>query len=129
MIQYGTHSRRRRSVEEKHAKVDDRNELKVKFQALGKNFDILLKRNRRLFSPHFKVEVLGKHGSLKLAHDMEKCHYRGEVTNHNKSHVSLSNCNGLVSTNYSDPILKIFNGYHGIIRQMSLSAYVFKNLL
>lgn len=85
--------RMRRSHDE-----DDNEEVHYRVPAFGNDFHLHLIRNRRLLAPHFKVEVIGRHGQVMKRHTMENCHYVGRLKDRSKTTVALSNCQGLVST-------------------------------
>ena len=76
----------------------DKEEVHYKVSAFGNNLHLHLKRNRRLLTPGFKVEVIGKNGRVMKRHTMESCHYVGRLKARSRSTVAISNCNGLVST-------------------------------
>ena len=75
----------------------DNEEVHYKVSAFGKNLHLQLKRNKRLLAPHFKVEVIGKHGRVMKRHIMENCHYVGALKDRSRTTVAISNCQGLVS--------------------------------
>lgn len=73
--------------------------MNVKFNALGKEFNLDLKINKRLLAPNFHVETLDHEGNIMDHHKLNKnCFYSGTIKNEVKGMVSLSNCNGLVSS-------------------------------
>ena len=71
--------------------------MNIKFNALGKKFDLNLEQNKKLLSPTFKVETLDENSEAIHSHSMRNCYYEGSVGNHSKSMVAVSTCNGLVS--------------------------------
>lgn len=90
---------RLRRSSDKEDEVDSE-EVHYKLSAFGNNLHLHLKRNRRLLTPSFKVEVIGKNGRVMKRHAMENCHYVGRLKAKSRSTVAISNCNGLVSTSY-----------------------------
>lgn len=90
---------RLRRSSDKEDEVDSE-EVHYKLSAFGNNLHLHLKRNRRLLTPSFKVEVIGKNGKIMKRHAMENCHYVGRLKAKSRSTVAISNCNGLVSTSY-----------------------------
>lgn len=94
-VHFTNHERFKRYSEtdrkEKHRSMN------VRFNALGKKFNLDLKLNKRLLSPNFHIETLGNEGKIIHRHTIENCFYSGHLKNENGSLVSVSNCNGLVS--------------------------------
>lgn len=85
---------RLRRSSDKEDEVDSE-EVHYKLSAFGNNLHLHLKRNRRLLTPSFKVEVIGKNGKIMKRHAMENCHYVGRLKAKSRSTVAISNCNGL----------------------------------
>ena len=75
--------------------------LFYRLSAYGKHFHLNLTLNPHLVSKHFTVEYWGK-GGMEWRHNMvDNCHYVGFLQNqHSTTRVALSNCKGLVSTNF-----------------------------
>ena len=61
---------RLRRSSDKEDEVDSE-EVHYKLSAFGNNLHLHLKRNRRLLTPSFKVEVIGKNGRVMKRHAME----------------------------------------------------------
>jgi len=73
----------------------DNEEVHYKVSAFGNILHLQLKRNKRLLTPHFKVEVIGKHGRVMKRHTMENCHFVGALKDRSRTTVAISNCQGL----------------------------------
>lgn len=84
--------RMRRAVGSAHE-----DEMQYKVSAFGNDFHLHLKRNKRLLTPNFKVEVIGKDGNVMKRHAMENCHFVGRLKDKSRTKVAVSNCEGLVS--------------------------------
>lgn len=87
--------------------------LFYRLSAYGKHFHLNLTLNPHLVSKHFTVEYWGK-GGLEWRHNMvENCHYVGFLQNqHSTTRVALSNCKGLVSTEWSICVFAMIKSSH-----------------
>ncbi|XP_029182362.2 A disintegrin and metalloproteinase with thrombospondin motifs 6-like [Acropora millepora] len=82
--------RMRRAVGSAHE-----DEMQYKVSAFGNDFHLHLKRNKRLLTPNFKVEVIGKDGKVLKRHAIENCHFVGRLKDKSRTKVAMSNCEGL----------------------------------
>ena len=64
-------------------------------------FHLTLTPNEEFLASHLKVEWRSGRTTL----PMRNCHFIGSLRNHTGSSVAISNCEGLVSTNYSQLFL------------------------
>lgn len=93
--------RSRRSVTESLTSKTDDHEVYIEMDNM---FDMSkprfhLKKNYKLVSKNFQLEVRGRGGKIVSRHnEIDDCHYTGTIHNHNGySKVAISLCDGMVS--------------------------------
>ena len=75
-------------------------DLHYNIKAFGENFNLHLKKNRKLFAKDLEVEVLGHQGKILRKEKVKNCYYHGYSRNHLKSRATLSTCDNLVSSSW-----------------------------
>ena len=87
------------SRERRHTTESKENPVKFDFSisAFGRDFHFNLSLNKDLIAPNFKLEIVGKNGTVKSNKQLKNCHYIGSVQGKKQSAAAVSNCDGLVS--------------------------------
>ena len=82
--------RRQRRSADNH----DKDSTFLHMAAFGEDHQLTLKRNRRMFHPHFSINIHDHDGEMRtLPYDMD-CFHHGHIKGHDDSEIAMSNCEG-----------------------------------